>query len=621
MPARFTREDFIKNAVAVHGKKYNYSKVDYRNSSSKVEIICKTHGPFMQSYEDHVRKKAGCPGCKGGVNGTLESFLVKATQVHGDMYDYSKFVYINSATPGVITCKKHGDFQQRPNNHTHKTHPAGCPKCGNKTIAKLKTKTLDTFIEKARQIHEDRYDYSKSQYTGCDSPILIRCNKHGDFYQTPNNHYAGRGCPACGLGISNTGEFIQAAIAVHGERYGYGSAVYVDSQTRVLIECRLHGKFLQLPSNHLSGAGCKKCAVYSLRDTTESFIEKARVVHGDTYDYTQVQYSSSQKKITIVCKKHGEFRQVPNSHLNGSGCPSCGKGANRSSYELWLEKNLGPDFTYHTANRLFGDTSRESVDAYSEKHKLAVEINGVYWHSEDKGKDRHYHISKTVRLKRQSIQLLHFWDYEIDKNPELVLSMIRQKMGISRRLYARKLVVDESVPADEARDFLNANHLQGYVHAKWSLGLRSKKNGKLACLMTFGASRFSKGTTASVELIRYASVRGLTVVGGASRLLTHFMRNHPGEEILSYADIRHSYGNLYKQLGFKFSHRSDPNYFWYNESTSDRLPRYRTQKHKLPDLLGSKFDSSLSEKQNMQNAGYYRVFDCGNLVYHKTPIE
>ena len=260
---------------------------------------------------------------------------------------------------------------------------------------------------------------------------------------------------------------------------------------------------------------------------------------------------------------------------------------------------------------LFPDNPRLEVDIYLPEHKLAIEVNGVYWHSETKGKDRDYHYRKTVELKRQGIQLLHFWDFEIGQKPDLVLSMIRQKLGLSKRLYARKLVVDRDVPADEAREFLGSNHLQGSVNSKLRYGLRAKTSGKLACLMTFGKSRFDKN--GAMELLRFASAQGITVVWGASRLLAAFQKDHPNEGLVSYADLRHSQGNLYRKLGFKFSHRSTPNYFWFGNN--ERFPRYKTQKHKLPELLGDAFDPSLTEVQNMQRAGFSRVFDCGNLIF------
>lgn len=187
---KYNTEIFIFKAKRIHGEKYNYSKVKYKNIKTKVEIICKKHGSFFQTPEHHLRG-AGCPYCAGNVKKTTESFIKEAVGKHGMRYDYSKVKYINNRTKVELICKKHGSFFQTPTNHLK---GQGCPKCaGNKVL------TLNEFISKANDIHNNFYDYSQVDYKNHDTKVNIICPVHGLFTQTPNGHLNGQGCPKCGL--------------------------------------------------------------------------------------------------------------------------------------------------------------------------------------------------------------------------------------------------------------------------------------------------------------------------------------------------------------------------------------------------------------------------------------
>lgn len=189
--------------------------------------------------------------------------------------------------------------------------------------------TTDEFIERARKAHGDRYDYSQVTYDGMHIPVTIVCPDHGAFLQKPVDHLSGCGCPRCaqarrGRKRLTTEEFVERSRAVHGDRYDYSKAVYVDKRTKVEIVCPEHGSFWQLPTNHWKGQGCPVCAGRAREFTTESFVERARKVHGDAYDYSQVEYKTMRTPVTIVCPEHGAFQQMPLAHLKGRGCPQCG---------------------------------------------------------------------------------------------------------------------------------------------------------------------------------------------------------------------------------------------------------------------------------------------------------
>lgn len=208
--------------------------------------------------------------------------------------------------------------------------------------------TTALFVGKAHQRHGNCYDYSKSHYVNAITKIIITCREHGEFPQTPNSHLNGSGCPQCGLrkcgpyGLSTQDDFIQRSQQVHGNKYDYSLVNYKNSRTKVIIVCSLHGSFSQTPSAHLGGSrrlggsrpsqGCPECAGCK-KKTTQEFIEKSRLIHGDRYDYSLAQYINSVTRVRLCCKIHGEFLQFPGSHLDGHGCSQCGKivaASNRS---------------------------------------------------------------------------------------------------------------------------------------------------------------------------------------------------------------------------------------------------------------------------------------------------
>ena len=251
---------------------------------------------------------------------TTEEFITLAKNVHGDKYDYSKVEYVSSDKKVCIICPKHGEFWQVPNSHLQ---GRGCPVCGAETRRESRTKTTYDFITKAREIHGDKYDYSKVEYKGANVDVCIICPEHGEFWQRPTNHLTGKGCPKCAGRTTLTREdFIAKAREVHGSnKYDYSKVEYVNAKTKVCIICPEHGEFWQLPDHHLKGAECPKC--HGRGKTTEEFITELRDVHGDKYDYSKVEYVKNSVKVCVICPEHGEFFATPANLLKGRGCPKC----------------------------------------------------------------------------------------------------------------------------------------------------------------------------------------------------------------------------------------------------------------------------------------------------------
>lgn len=342
---------FLQKAKKKHGDRYDYSKVVYEDSGTKVVIICKEvgHGSFPQLPSNHLHGR-GCPYC-ARVNFlknnpkpklTTEDFILKAKAKHGDRYDYSKVRYENSETDVIIICKAkdedgdiHGEFPQNPGNHY--LQGSGCSKCsGNYRL------TTEDFIVKAKKKHgDDKYDYSETDYKRRTIHLIIKCKVHGKFLKTPTAHLRGEGCQTCSRNYEPTTEgWIAYAKTIHGDRYDYSNVVYNGYDTKVIIICEEHGEFPQTPSSHCNGEnGCPSCA-NNIKFSTEQWIAKAREVHKDRYDYSQVVYDTSGKKVVIICKVHGAFEQIANSHLQGYNCNDCGSAVTgdmlRSNKDDWV---------------------------------------------------------------------------------------------------------------------------------------------------------------------------------------------------------------------------------------------------------------------------------------------
>jgi hypothetical protein len=191
-----TSEDFIRKSNLIHGEKYDYSKTEYLNYTSKVVIICKLHGDFYQRANGHLSGK-GCIKCGGKFKFTKDDFIEKANFIHNNKYKYDLVNYVNCFSKIIITCPIHGNFVQFPYKHLSKR---GCWKCcGNSKNRRTMKLTLHEFIEKSNKIHNSFYDYSHVQYLNSNTKIKIVCPKHGLFSQLPNNHLSGKGCELCGL--------------------------------------------------------------------------------------------------------------------------------------------------------------------------------------------------------------------------------------------------------------------------------------------------------------------------------------------------------------------------------------------------------------------------------------
>jgi hypothetical protein len=251
----------------------------------------------------------------------------------------------------------------------------------------------------------------------------------------------------------------------------------------------------------------------------------------------------------------------------------------------------------------------KELDFFIPYKKISFEINGLYWHSECSGNiSKNYHLNKTKNCLFHGIKLMHIFENEWIEKSDIVKSIIRSTLGYqSNRIYARECVVGEVSIVDKNK-FLNNNHLQGEDKSTIKLGLY--KDDELMSIMTFRrTSRFDKDV--EWELSRFCNKLEYSIVGGASKLFSHFVENHHPKSIVSYSDRRYFSGEIYSILGFNFIHNTPPNYHYVTDGYKGIKNRMSFQKHKLKNILPI-FDDGLSEWENMKKNGFDRIWDCGH---------
>lgn len=294
--------------------------------------------------------------------------------------------------------------------------------------------------------------------------------------------------------------------------------------------------------------------------------------------------------------------------------PYLGNRLSNQEFELHIfieSLNLNTNIIYNSRKII----PPKELDVYIPDKHIAIEFDGLFWHSDIMNHDSNYHLTKTEECEKQGIQLIHIFEDEWINKQDIVKSRIRNILGIfDTKIYARKCEIRE-VDFNTTKEFLNINHIQGSSISKYNIGLYYEN--VLVSIMTFGSYRKSMGRSHvenEFELIRFCSKLNYHIPGAASKLLNYFIKQYHPIQILSYADRRWSTGNLYNQLGFSLIRQSVPNYWYIKEGSMVREYRFKYRKSELSKYL-SNYDSSLTEQQNMILNRYYRIYDCGNLVF------
>ncbi len=633
-----TLESFLEKAASVHGTIYNYSGT-YSSSKEKIAIECKKHGIFMQEPRIHLSGK-GCPQC-GIITRTekikgprleakdwIEKILAGRYTLVSSCASYDSIV--------ELECKKHGRFKiVAKRAYLIRCH--GCKleakRMRRKTHLQQKLSRLSlryagnfSFYIKKNTIVYSCIHHHQEQNAYLE-PFCRECSR----IQGEKNHALSRRLKKENTAIMKGRKTIKAKKSSLGywlekarrkfDHFEYTVPRHIKSvRAPIEIKCLKHQLVFRLGMpwhvKNITG-GCSGCRSEQLSksntQSTRHFIELSKQKHGNKYDYSKSVYTGKTKDIVVTCKKHGDFTVLAQNHMhyktNYGGCPKCRPSLSNSSR---LEVSVGKWVAKYTEVTL---NNRElikpyEIDIFCPEHNTGIEVNGMYWHS-DKFKDKHYHTTKSKVAEDKGITLLQFWEEELHSKPRICKSMIKAHLGLSKRMYARKLEIRELL-LEEKQEFFDMNHLQGHARAKIAFGLF--EGDICMAAMSFGKPRFNNQY--EWEIIRFANRLNTTVIGGASRLFAHFVKAHSPQSVLSYADRRISVGKMYEHLGFSRIGHTVPNYVWFKQSASivSIYSRYKTQKHKLKAIL-EKFDRKKSEKENMEMNGAIRVYDAGNYVY------
>jgi len=338
-----------------------------------------------------------------------EIFVQRAKEIHGDKYDYSEFEYVHSIDKSKIKCNTCGHvFYQSANAHLG---GHGCPKCWTKKLkGRVNRVTYDMFVERSREKHGDKYEYTPEGYENGMSMTKVYCKKHKKWFKVrANQHMLGKGCPDC-MGEENRkripnslGTFIKIARMRYGDKYDYSKAVYVDNKTPLEIICKEHGSFWQRPDSHLKGYECPFCG----KDAASvEYIKKAIEVHGFRYDYARTTYKGDNVKSPVICNTCGyAFWIKPSQHLIGEGCLRC------HSYGLlknmqFSAKRSGLAYEEQKSFDFLGDGPNDKVDYYFPEINTVVECQGDLHFQGEKNVTDNLGLDRIVESDKRKYQLL-----------------------------------------------------------------------------------------------------------------------------------------------------------------------------------------------------------------------
>ena len=571
-------EDFIEEFNKKYSGKLKVNKSNYAGNEKEIQVVCIKHGPF---YTTPLKLKINticCPTClieerKKTNTYDNEIFIKKAKEKYGDKYLYDHLNYVNSRTKVIVTCREHGDFMVNPAVFLSNVSGEKCPICRN--ICKEKG-------DKKKKENEKNKDVIKAE-----TRALEMQEKEEKFKKKARN--------------------------VHTDKYDYSKVHYINSNTKVCIICPEHGEFWQIPKNHLHGHGCPSCARENAHQrnsfTTEQFIKTASTIHEDRYDYSKVEYKNNRTKVCIICPEHGEFWQTLAMHNNErQGCPNCATLSSKPENEIVdFIKSVYP---YEIIQREHKIIAPQEIDIFLPGINVGIEFNGLRWHSELFNKDKNYHIKKTDKCKKKGISLLQIFEDEWVYKKEIVKHKLIHfiKCDNTPKIYARKCKIME-IDKKEAYDFLEQYHIQGHAISTISLG--AFFNNRLISVMTFlregGKWTLNRFTTDYNYTI--CGIGGKLLSFFIKNYNPEYIQTYADRRWTTNED------NLYIKIGFTKHSCVVPSYYYVTNKNSykRRYHKFNFRKSILHKKYG--LPLSMTEKEMTEQLGYYRIYDCGLIKY------
>lgn len=367
---------------------------------------------------------------------------------------------------------------------------------------------------------------------------------------TPNHHLHGQGCPKCRYektSKTKTKEqsvFIEQAKKIYGNFYDYSETVYVNDKTIIDIICPIHGNFSKTPNTFLHGHDCQECSklrrLQKRTYTTEKFIEKAQEKHNNFYSYGNTKYKKGELEVIVTCPIHGDFNIIARNHLFGQGCKKCNSFRSKGEREVEeFVKSLG--FEVETTNRKI--LNGEEIDIYIPSKNVAIEYNGLRWHSEEfKGKN--YHLNKTIQCQKQGIQLIHIFEDEWKNKCEIVKSYIKSILGINEINLTSDGYTIQYISTKETKQFIKTNCLEEYHNSSIKIGVIQKE--QLISIMTF--KKVNNGN--AYQIVQYCNKKNYNITNSIKIILDYFINTYKPSVLTVNVDRRYNNGKLYEEFGF-----------------------------------------------------------------------
>lgn len=556
--------------------------------NEKIEFICPVHGTYKQEVRVHIKKStgeklAGCKLCNQKNKGIYNDWFIDML-ADDKAKEKAKNNTLLSTDKVNFICKKHGVFSTRVGYITKNGFPTGvgCPLCGKEKQTKnysLKMKEkrneypqwfIDDIVnesDKQRAINKDLKKTDK---------ILFHCPKYGDYYQS---------------------------VHIHLKKNQNGN------------ECC-----------------CRKCAIEKIKEKNKTISVSKRqdfpswfidelAFENDKIKAKTKQLASSET-VGFICNTHGVYYQLISNHITLStkekrcGCPKCGAIKSKDEDELFdfihaLDKNAE-----RRNKTIIKDSNSKhflELDIYCPDKKIAFEFNGSFWHS-DEQKDKNYHFLKFKLCEQQNIRLISIFEKDWIEKKNKILNFIRDLFVPQQKIFARNTIIN-TISNEEAKSFCEKYHLGGFgINIKKNIGLFF--NNELISVMSFSKPRFTKSKNNDWEINRFCTKSGVSIIGGASKLFSYFLKTENPSSVITYSDCNYFSGNVYKNLGFTFLNFTSTPYYWFKNKTS--VSREKAQpkilKEKYPEVYkkASEQQPDSIESFIMHTLGFTKVSMVGN---------
>jgi len=554
---------------------------------------------------------------------SLNDFKEYIVSEYKDKYTLDESSWVDWETPMRIHCDKHGWFYRKP-----KEFGEGflCPY--DSKMIKATPKWLPySFEERAKIKFGDRFEYHLENYIDCKHEIEIVCRKHNhSFMITPDQHLLlnDGGCQKCASESAHnkfaktTEKFISQSKSIWGaDTFDYSNTVYYNRNEHITLICKKHNiKFEQTAYKHLRHhEQCTECLREANRERnlmqSKIFADRSSIVHNGRYKYDKADTKNRNERgqVEIYCPIHGYYWQDPQDHLAGRGCPKCAGLISKPEEEIkkFIINNL-PNIEIQQGR--YGIIGRKQLDLYIPSMSIAIEFNGLHWHTEGFGRDKHYHLSKLEECNKKDIQLMQIFEDEWIEHKEIVLSKIAHLLHFNhneKTIRGHKCEIKE-ISKLIAEPFFNENHIQGYGNGSIILGAFFENE-------LIGACVFKKEKADGYwELTRMATKTTYLCHGVCGKLFKTFVNKYKPIEIKSFADRRwtlNNKSNLYTSLGFVLDKTLQPDYRYV--IGNKRIHKFNCRKERLHKQFN--LPMTMTESEMTKELGFDKIWDCGLFKY------